>query len=290
VSETSSVEQTMPLAYVIWGIGLLSYIAVSLLWTGNVSYQLARNVTEGAQLEATFEAAINRAVLGLLDPRYDRRWRVDGVVQDFSFGSARVRVAIQDELGRIDLNHADEELLTGLFRSVGLDSFSASRLVDKILDWRDSNGLKHLNGVTAEDYRAARLAYRPRNGPFQNVDELQLVMDMTPELFRRVEPALTVYSGRQFIDPQFAPREALLALPAMNADAAGAAVATRANQAAGSTGARPGVIDPIVPLQGRAFTIRADIERLAGTISREVGVRITDNPVQPYWVIGWKAR
>jgi general secretion pathway protein K len=277
----------MPLAYVIWGIGLLSYIAVSLLWSGNVSYQLARNVAEAAQLDATFEATINRAVLGLLDGRYDRRWRVDGVAQEFSFGGAKVRVAIQDELGRIDLNRADGALLTGLFQSVGLDSFSASRLVDKILDWRDSNGLKHLNGATAQDYRAAGFAYAPRNGPFQSVDELKLVMDMTPELFRRVEPALTVYSGRQFIDPQFAPREALLALPTMNADAAAALVATRANQA---TGSRTGVIDPVIPLQGRAFTIRADVDKSAGTLSREVAVRITDNPIQPYWVMSWKAR
>jgi general secretion pathway protein K len=282
----------MPLAYVIWGIGLLSYIAVSLLWSGNVSYRLARNVTEAAELEATFEATINRAILGLLDGRYDRRWRVDGVAQEFIFGGARVRVAIQDELGRIDLNHADGVLLIGLFQSVGLDSFSASRLVDKILDWRDSSGLKRLNGATAEDYRAAGLAYGPRNGPFQSVDELKLVMDMTPELFQRVEPALTVYSGRQFIDPQFAPREALLALPTMNADAAASFIAARANQAAGSvySGTRPGVIDPVIPLQGRAFTIRGDVEKSTGTQSREVAVRITDNPIQPYWVMSWKAR
>jgi general secretion pathway protein K len=273
----------MPLAYVIWGIGLLSYIAVSLLWSGNVSYRLAHNVTEAAQLDATFEAAINRAVLGLLDPRPERRWRVDGVAQEFAFGGARVRVAIQDELGRIDLNHADGAVLTGLFQSVGLDSFSASRLVDKILDWRDSSGLKRLNGAAAEDYRTAGFAYRPRNGPFQSVDELQFVMDMTPELFRRVEPALTVYSGRQFIDPQFAPREALLALPTMNAGAADSAIAARA-------GTRADIIDPIVPLHGRAFTIRADIEKSTGTLSREVAVRLTDNPFQPYWLMSWKAR
>jgi general secretion pathway protein K len=282
----------MPLAYVIWGIGLLSYIAVSLLWSGNVSYQLARNVTEAAQLEATVEATINRAVLGLLDPRYDRRWRVDGVPQEFAFGAARARVAIQDELGRIDLNHADGAVLIGLFQSVDLDSFSASRLVDKILDWRDSSGLKRLNGATAQDYRTAGFGYAPRNGAFQSVDELKLVMDMTPELFRRVEPALTVYSGRQFIDPQFAPREALLALPTMNADAATSFIASRANQATGSTysATRPGVIDPVIPLQGRAFTIRADIQKSTGAISREVAVRITDNPIQPYWVMSWKAR
>jgi general secretion pathway protein K len=281
----------MPLAYVIWGIGLLSSIAVSLLWSGSVSYQLVRNTTETAQLETTLDAAINRAVLGLVDPRYDQRWRVDGVAQGFSFDGAKVTVAIQDELGRIDLNHADEGLLIGLFQSVGLDASAASRLVDKILDWRESSGLKHLNGATPQDYRAAGFAYRPRNGPFQSVDELKLVMDMTPELFRRVEPALTVYSGRQFIDPQFAPPETLLALPAMNADSAASLIATRSDQAGSAyAGTRAGVIDPTVPLRGRAFTIRVVVERSTGTLSREVAVRLTDNPAQPYWVLNWRAR
>jgi general secretion pathway protein K len=282
----------MPLAFVIWGIGLLSTIAVSLLWSGSVSYQLVRNVTEVAQLDATVEATINRAVLGLLDPRYDRRWRVDGVAQEFSFAGERVTVAIQDELGRIDLNHADGALLVGLFQSVGLDSSAASWLVDKILDWRDSSGLKRLNGAATQDYRTAGFAYGPRNGPFQSVDELKLVMDMTPELFRRVEPALTVYSGRQFIDPQFAPPEALLALPTMNADAATSFMAARSNQAAGSaySGTRAGVIDPTLPLRGRAFTVRAVIDKPTGTLSREVVVRITDDPSQPYWVLSWRAK
>lgn len=278
----------MPLTYVIWGIGLLSMMAVSLLWSGNVSYRLVRNVTDAAQMDLTVEAVINRTVLGLIDPRDDQRWRVDGVAQEFNFGEARVRVAIQDELGRIDVNHADAATLTGLFQWAGLDVAAASRLSDKILDWRDPSGLKHLNGATAEDYRTAGLAYRPRNGPFQSLDELQLVIDMTPLLFRRVEPALTVYSGRQFIDPQFAPPEVLAALT-MNLDSAASLISAQFNQADGP-GTRPGVIAPITRLWGRAFTIRADIKKSTGTASREVVVRIANNPAEPYWVLSWKAK
>jgi general secretion pathway protein K len=274
----------MPLAYVIWGMGLLSIMAVSLLWSGRVSSALVRNVTEAAQLDATVEAAVNRAVLGLIDPRYDRRWRVDGAAQEFSFAGTSARVAIQDELGRIDLNHADGAVLIGLVQSVGLASSAAGPLVDKILDWRDSSGLKRLNGAAAEDYRAAGFTYRPRNGPFQSVDELKLVMDMTPALFQRVEPALTVYSGRQFVDPQFAPPEVLRALPTMNSDAATAFVAARSGQA------RAGVIDPAVSLAGRAFSIHVDINKVTGLLSRDIVVRLTDNPIQPFWVLSWKAR
>ena len=184
----------MALISVLWGIALLSIVAVSFLSAGGVSYRLAHNAVEIARTDAVAEAAVNRAVLALLDPQLDRRWRTDGVARAFDFDGASSRISIQDELGRIDLNHADASLLIGLFKSAGLDAQSAGKLVDKILDWRDANPAKRLNGAKEQDYRMSSHGYRPRNGAFQSVHELKLVMDMTPDLFKRVEPALTVYS------------------------------------------------------------------------------------------------
>ena len=129
----------MAIVYVLWGVALLSSMAISLLSTGNVSHHLSRHGLQAAQADAIAEAAVSRAVLALLDRRPERRWRVDGVPQDFTFAGVTLRIAIQDELGRIDLNQADQSLLAGLFRSAGLDAQAASSLVDKILDWRDAN-------------------------------------------------------------------------------------------------------------------------------------------------------
>ncbi len=269
----------MALVSVIWGIALLSVIAVSFLWTGTTSQKLGRNALDMAQTETIAEAALNRAVLALLEPLPERRWRTDGVPQWFDFEGAHVRIRIQDELGRIDLNNADAPLIAGLLRAAGLDMDSASRLTDKMLDWRDASPLKRLNGAKEAEYRAAGLAYRPRNGPFQSIDELKLVMDMTPALYQRVEPAITVYSGRQFIDPQVAPREALLALPTMDPEKAAALIGSRAAQNLGVPGS----------LNGRAFTIRADIERPAGVQAREAVVRLTGHPVRPFWVLDWRS-
>ena len=198
-----------------------------------------------------------------------------------------MRVRIQDELGRIDLNHADGSLLAGLLRSAGLDAEAADRLVDKILDWRTSGPGRRLNGAKGEDYRAAARAYRPRNGPFQSLDELKLVMDMTPNLFERVEPALTVYSGRQFVDPQVAPREVLLALPAMDAGQAASLVAAR-TQAGAPTPA--GVADPMNSIKGRAFGIRAEIGTANGVSAREAAIRLTGDPARAFWRLSWKGR
>jgi general secretion pathway protein K len=109
---------------------------------------------------------------------------------------------------------------------------------------------------------------------------LKLVMSMSPELFRRVEGALTVYSGRPSIDPQVAPPEVLRALPAMDAQKVAAIVAARGGQPVVSG----------VPLIGRAFAIRIDIERPAGVQHREAVVRLTDHPQQIFWLLSWKDR
>jgi general secretion pathway protein K len=274
----------MAIAYVLWGVALLASLALSLLSGGTVSHHLARNGLQAAQVEALAEAAVARAVLGLLDRRPDRRWRVDGVPHDFVFAGETMRIAIQDELGRIDLNQADQSVLIGLFRSAGLEAQAADGLVDKILDWRDANPARRLNGAKDRDYRAAGFAYGPRNGPFQSVEELKLVMDMTPELFRRVAPALTVYSGRQFLDPRFAPREALLALPGTTPSAVANAVTSRERQPNGGT------LEPMMSLGGRAFAIRIESPGPSGVLVREAVVRLTDDPLQPYWLLSWRMR
>jgi general secretion pathway protein K len=274
----------VPLISVLWALGLLTAISLSLLWSSNISYGLVRNDLETARVDVVAEAAVNRAVAALLDPRLERRWRTDGGVQNFEFDGTQMRISIQDELGQIDLNQADAPLLIGLLKSAGLDFGSADSLADKILDWRTPTPLKRLNGAKDRDYRQAGSAYQPRNGPFQSVDELLLVMDMTPALFQRIEPALTVYSGRQFIDPQLAPREALAALPDMTPDRIDTVLASRGDQqmASGQSTGLPGA------LAGHAFAIRVQFEHANGSARYKAVVRLTGNSDQPYFMLSWR--
>jgi general secretion pathway protein K len=187
--------------------------------------------------------------------------------------------------GRINLNQADRNLIAGLFQAAGLGADAAGSFADKVLDWRETSPGKRPNGAKEPDYRAAGLKYGPRGGPFQSVDELKLVLGMTLELYSRVEPALTVYSGRQFIDPQFAPALALAGLPGHNRDMVSAIVASRENQ-----GGRAGVLAPGIQLWGRAFGIRLEVERSGGPHLREVVVRLADQPSQPFWLLSWKTK
>lgn len=267
----------MPILYVLWIVALLSLITAASLFSATTASHLARNALHNAQTEALAEAAVNRAVLGLLEPRALKRWRVDGKPQEFMFDGRKMHVSIQDETGRIDLNHADGELLRSLFQSAGANAQFAAQLVDRVLDWRDARPFRRLNGAKDAEYRAAGLAYRPRSGPFQNVDELKQVLGMPQALFSQIRPALTVYSGRQFIDPQFAPRQALLALPGQNNH--------QASQSNGSQSS--GILDPAFPLGGRAFAIRIEMDIDGTKLRREAIVRLTDDLRSPYWMLNW---
>ncbi len=276
---------------VLWGVALLSLMAASALSSGGLSYRMARNTWAQVRGEALADAGISRAILGLMDKRIEKRWRVDSMPVHLSFGDATVTVRIQDELGRIDLNAADGALLTNLFLSVGVPADRAEAVVDKILDWRDAGSTHRLHGAKDAEYRDAGYSYGPRNGPFQSVDELQLVMGVTPELYRSVSSALTVYSGRAAFDPRIAPKEVLLALSSANAESVEDMLAGRSADNAFSgdqQSAPPGVLDAGVTLAGRAFSITAEVVEAEHQWRRQEVVRLTEDAHQPFWVLMWK--
>jgi general secretion pathway protein K len=258
----------MPLLLVLWTVALLTIIASGLQSSGTVSYTLARNAAEHARREAQAEAALNLAVLSLLDrPSLYREQP-----QTLRYEQTDFKIEIQDELGRIDLNHADAHLLANLFRAVGLASQEAQKLADRIIDWRDPDDLRRLNGAEAREYDEASAAHRPRNGSFQSKDELRLLLGMTPELFRKVEPVLTIHSGKPSIDSRVAPP---LARRALIGDS-NAIVAEP--QSGGSIG----------HLAGRAFGVC--ILSAVGEVSLDwtAVIRLTGDAAKTYWLLEWR--
>jgi hypothetical protein len=51
-----------------------------------------------------------------------------------------IKISIQDELGRLDLNQAVAPLLLGLLKSAGLDFDSATWLADRIVESLSGEG------------------------------------------------------------------------------------------------------------------------------------------------------
>ncbi len=81
-----------------------------------------------------------------------------------------------------------------------------------MLDWRDPDDLERVNGAEIDAYLDAGLPVGPANRQFMMTEELLQVMGMPYELYRRLEPGITVYSRVPMPDLNFAPVEALLAI------------------------------------------------------------------------------
>ncbi len=253
------------------------------------SYESERHAMVDARAEAGLDAAIVRAVLGVSDLRPELRWRVDGTPRAIVFDGLTMRISVQDETGRIDLNAASGSLIRQLLLGTGLSPDDAAAMSDRIVDWRSTSGLTSLNGATDADYKAAGLAYLPRHGPFQTVGEVKLVLGMTSALFARIEPALTVYSNRPTFDPNLAPREALLALypndPGKIDEIMRARLgdpnATALQGAPGAAATQPAPI-------GRAYAITARLAIGKRTFKRAAVVELTGDGKRPYFVLAWQ--
>ncbi len=277
-------ERGWALVSVLWVVLILSMLAAGLEALTLTAARIEHRAEERAQIEAALDAGVTRGVLGLLAPSRANRWPVDGTSEPFTFAGYAMQVRLQDEFGRIDLNAADESVLRQLLSDAGLSAEDAAALTDKILDWRSPGDLHRLHGATDADYAAAGFSYQQRHGPFQSVEELKLVLGMTPALFAKIAPTLTVYNRRPTIDPAVAPREALLAYYGGNRETVERMMAARQANEASS----PAILDPSLSPSGRAFTITVALQSGMQHFERRTVVELTGDDRRPYLVLAWR--
>ncbi len=294
-------ERGIVLLFVLWVVILLSAIALSFSANTRSEVGSVDNVIKAARARALAEAGVSRAILALLTPDPADRWMADGRVYDMPFGRVIVEVLIQDERGKIDLNKAPPQLLRGLFAVNGLTAEESDAMTDAILDWRDEDDLRRLNGAEDEDYRAAGLTYGAKDAPFDTVDELRQVLGMTRALFSRVEPALTVYSRRSSVDTTTAPPEVLRALPGMDPGAVEAMLTARGYNVEGDLAERvegtenrggfaaAGSNKPVTSTVRRVYTLRARVRTAKGAVFvRDAVVRLTGDAKKPFRIYAWR--
>jgi general secretion pathway protein K len=197
---------------VLWVIAMLSIMLGSFALVARTENLQSRHLFDTTQARYAAEAGLNLAIYELRKGDPAERWIADGRPYRFGYGDAEIEIAITDDSGKIDINSANGDLLTNLFMGRGVPMDQAQALSDAILDWRDPDDLKHPNGAEAPDYKAAGLSYAPKNAPFDTVSELQQVLGMTYDLYQKIEPGITIYSGRSSPTAAFANPIALQAL------------------------------------------------------------------------------
>jgi general secretion pathway protein K len=123
-------------------------------------------------------------------------------------------VGFVSEAARIDLNAAPKELIAGLLTVLGASAEGAKEYADRIIAWR-TKATENDRGKEDALYRAAGRTYAPRQAPFAHINELALVLGLSPALVARALPYVTVFSGAAGVDALTAAPEVIAALPGM---------------------------------------------------------------------------
>lgn len=206
-------ERGAALLLVLWLIALLTALIGAFALTARVEALQGRILSGGAQAQELARAGVEYSLVRLADTEPATRWLPDGRGYRWSYAGSEIELQIVDETGKVDLNQAGQPLLAALMQTQGVDQDQAGRIASAIVDWRDADPLTQAGGGAEDpDYAAAGRPYGAKDGPFETVAEVEQVLGMTPELYARLEPYLTLYSGRGEPDPTYAQAPVLTAM------------------------------------------------------------------------------
>jgi general secretion pathway protein K len=206
----------------------------------------------------------------------------------FRLGNTDVAVDFRSENGRIDLNFAPRQLLVGLFTSLGGPPEAAEDLADRIIAWRTP-----ASGSADSElflYRTAGKSYGPRHAPFQHVNELGLVLSLTPDIVDRALPYLTVYSGHSEVNVFNAAPEVLAALPGLTPERMQVLLAHREGAPQDILKAQLGMAVQYVTVQAsKANRITVDVQFDTKRHMRSQAIiLLLDDGAEPFRLLAWR--
>jgi general secretion pathway protein K len=292
-------ERGVAFLLVLWVVAMLSVLLGSFALVARTELMQSRHLFDTTRARYAAEAGLDLAVYELRKSDPMMRWVGDGRPYSFGFGDADVEVKITDDSGKIDLNAPNEQMLTNLFTARGLDPDRAQGLAAAIKDWIDPDDETTLNGAELAQYKAAGLSYGPRNAPFDTVLELQQVLGMNYELFSKIEPALTIYSGQGMPNLANAPIEVLDAQEGGSADCSAQIEAWRRSFQPGDPAAPPqpecatqaGMSIPMAAGGGLTYSVKSRAKLPNGastTLDATIRMGGINAAGRPYVILRWR--
>jgi general secretion pathway protein K len=202
-ARTAEGERGFALLIVIFTLSVLAFLVSQMTAAARTEAWIALNLRSEIVREAHVDGAIHAAAFHLLD-RSETHWTADGKVHELAVPGGTVSVVITDEANKVNLNTASIDLLRAALIGVGADPDTAAGLAGAIVDWRGTDG-PTASAAKVPLYSASGLDYAPPETPFRSLDELALVLGMTPDLMAKIRPHLTMHStygpGRASTDP-----------------------------------------------------------------------------------------
>ncbi len=200
---------------------------------------------------------------------------------------------LQDANGKLSLTSLNSDALKRLIKNLdpGRD---ASTITDSLEDWIDNDSFRKFKGAEEFYYKTRNVPYSPRNYPVQYLSEFSLIKGMDKELFKKLEPYITILPSGGF-NPNTASDEVIMAYLDIDENSLRALHEYRANA-------------PIVTDRTLHFLTGRKIEKLEGTFffpyvnydlilsygtedsmyTIKAGISLSQTINYPYTVVYWK--
>ena len=193
---------------VLWAMALLTFVALLMTRSTALDVRIANSITRNAQARELADGLAQIVALQLAalqtPSRSSSAARSNGVPVTCRIGEAVASIIVLEAAGQINLNLAPRPMLEQLLRGIGLSNAEALGLAGAIVDFRDGDDAPVEGGAEAAAYSLAGLKHGPKNAPFESIGELEQVLGMTPEIYARLRPLVTIYSSVAGIDPKVA--------------------------------------------------------------------------------------
>ncbi len=143
----------------------------------------------------------------------------------FELGDGTITLTIEDEDRKININKLvgpnriapDSHNLPVFRRLLELLGIDPS-VADAIVDWMDVDETPSgVGGAESSYYMSLRFPYKCKNDFFDTVEELRLVRGVTPDVFEKLRPYVTVRSSGR-VNINTAPKAVIMALSAGQGD------------------------------------------------------------------------
>jgi general secretion pathway protein K len=285
---TGTSERGFVLVAVLWIIAALSALAtIFAIYLSNSAQALALN-DAGLQAEAVVSASVELTAYQL-SLAGDKARPFQGSFR-YRLDNAEIGVSFVTETARVDLNLAPKEMLANLLSGLGASQDDAAQYADRIIGWRTTPKSDAFEDEVSL-YRAAGLAYLPRQAPFAHVNELALVVGLPPALVDRALPFVTVFSGQPKVNVLVAPSEVVAALPGMTPS--GLKEFLRARPALPTD--KAAIATALGPAQAGATIDKSNFFRILIAVKFDNGRRTSSEVVielggeeEPYRVLSWR--
>lgn len=245
-AENNFSQSGVALLIVLWVLTILMVIVFSFSFMTRTETLSTASFKGGLERKFIAEGAMERAIMELFYRNVYKNqtieleglevWQTDGTPYTGQLGNGTYTISIIDESGKVDINSASDVVLKNLFLNAGISEEEADTIVDSMMDWKDADDMHRLHGAENDYYTSLQNPYKAKNARFDSLEELLLVKGVTADILygnkdrRGMIDFLTVYTKKNRININAAPKEVLMGIPNMTPELADSIISSRQTQ------------------------------------------------------------